>query len=113
MQYPGLALLLYWTIRGRDWRRLVSALTCAAFLFPVPDAVLRYYYHQHERWPDTPALMYFWTSVTPIASLVLFALLVAMIETCASKTRSLSSPAAEMASAARFADVLQPKAPEL
>ncbi len=112
MQYPGVALLLYWSIRGCDWRRIASALICAAFLFPVPGAVLRYYYHQHERWPDTPALMYFWTSVTPIASLVLFALLVAMIETCASRTRSLSSPAAETASAARFAGVLQPKAPE-
>src|SRR5208337_2052439 len=82
MQYPGIALLLYWAIRGRDWRRLASALACAAFLFPVPDAVLRYYYHQHERWPDAPALMYFWTSVTPIASLVLFASLVAIIEAC-------------------------------
>jgi len=112
MQYPGVALLLYWTIRGRDWRRIAWALACAAFLFPVPDAVLRYYYHQHEQWPDAPALMYIWTSVTPIASLVLFGSLVAIIETCASKARSLSSPAAEMASAARSADVLQPRARE-
>ena len=112
MQYPGVAFLLYSVIRGRDWRRLVSALACAAFLFPVPDAVLRHYYHQHESWPDAPGLMYFWTSVTPIASLVLFGLLVAMIETCASKTKLLSSPAAETASAARYADVLQPRARE-
>jgi hypothetical protein len=101
MQYPGVALLLYWAIRGRDWRRIASALACAAFLFPVPDAVLRYYYHQHERWPDAPVPMYFWTSVTPIASLVLFALLVAIIKPCGSKTRSLSSPAGEMALDAR------------
>jgi hypothetical protein len=86
MQYPGVALLLYGTIRARDWRRLrywrriCSALACALFLFPLPAAVLRYYYHQHERWPDAPGLMYFWTSVTPLASLALFASLVAMIE---------------------------------
>jgi hypothetical protein len=80
MQYPGVALLLYCTIRARDWRRVCSALACAVFLFPLPAAVLRYYYHQHERWPDAPSLMYFWTSVTPLASLALFASLVAMIE---------------------------------
>ncbi len=93
MQYPGVALLLYYAIQGRDWRRLCSALACAVFLFPLPAAVLRHYYHQHESWPDAPGLMYFWTSVTPIASLVLFAMLVAMIEACGSKTKSLSSQA--------------------
>jgi surface polysaccharide O-acyltransferase-like enzyme len=83
MQYPGVALLLFYAIRGRRWRRIASALACAIVLFPLPAAVLRYYYHQHERWPDAPAFMYFWTSVTPIASLVLFVLLVATIEACA------------------------------
>jgi hypothetical protein len=111
MQYPGVALLLYSAIRARDWRRLGFALACAAFLFPLPAAVLRYYYHQHERWPDAPGLMYFWTSVTPLASLVLFALLVATIETCGSKTKSSLSPAVETASAARCAGVLKPRAP--
>jgi hypothetical protein len=113
MQYPGIALLLYGSIRARDWRRIASALTCAVFLFPLPAAVLRYYYHQHERWPDAPGLMYFWTSVTPIASLVLFASLVATIEACGLKTKSSLSPAAETASAVHSAGVLQPKAPRL
>ena len=112
MQYPGIAVLLYYSIRKhRNWLRLVSALICAVFLFPLPAGVLRYYYHQHERWPDSPALMYFWTSVTPIASLVLFVLLVAMIEACGSTTKSLSSPAVETALAAHSAGVLQPRAP--
>jgi hypothetical protein len=75
MQYPGVALLLYRAIQGRDWRRLWSALACAVFLYPLPDAVLRYYYHQQERWPDAPGVLYLWTSVTPVASLILFALL--------------------------------------
>jgi Glycosyltransferase family 87 len=111
MQYPGVALLLYYAIRHSDWRRLASALVCAVFLFPLPAAALRYYYHRHERWPDSPALMYFWTSVTPIASLVLFVLLVAMIDACGSKIKSSSSPAAETASAERYASVLRPRAP--
>jgi uncharacterized membrane protein len=113
MQYPGVALLLYYTIRKpRDWRRICSALACALFLFPLPAAVLRYYYHQHERWPDAPGLMYFWTSVTPLASLILFASLVATIEACGSKTKSSLSPAVETGSAAHYAGVLQPRAPK-
>jgi hypothetical protein len=113
MQYPGVALLLYCTIRKpRNWLRLASALTCALFLFPLPAAVLRYYYHQHEHWPDAPGLMYFWTSVTPLASLILFASLVATIEACGSTTKSSSSPEAETESAARYAGVLQPRAPK-
>ena len=76
MQYPGIALLFYCAIQARAWRRLASGLTCAVFLFPLPAAVLRFYYHQHEQWPDAPGLLYFWTSVTPIASLVLFVMLI-------------------------------------
>jgi len=112
MQYPGVALLLYYVIRRRDWFRLCAALACAVFLFPLPAGVLRYYYHLNERWPDAPGLMYFWTSVTPIASLVLFVLLIGMIEACGSTTKSLSSPEVETASAGRSAVVLQPRAPK-
>ena len=75
MQYPGVALVLYSAIRGRNWGRLCWSVACAVFLFPLPAGVLRYYYHQQERWPDAPGLMYLWTSVTPIASLCLFGLL--------------------------------------
>ncbi|MGA2878203.1 MAG: glycosyltransferase family 87 protein [Bryobacteraceae bacterium] len=79
MQYPGVALLLFYAIRNRDWRRLCSSLACAVVLFPLPAAVLRYYYNQQERWPDAPGLMYFWTSVTPVASLLLFGLLLSSL----------------------------------
>ncbi|HTW64773.1 MAG TPA: glycosyltransferase family 87 protein [Bryobacteraceae bacterium] len=111
MQYPGIAILLYYAMLRRNWRRLASSLACAIVLFPLPAAVLRYYYHQHERWPDAPTFMYFWTSVTPVASLVLFALLIATIEACGSKIRSSSSPVEDTVSAAHFAGDLQPKAP--
>jgi hypothetical protein len=75
MQYPGVALLLYYAIRRGDWRRLLISLACSVLLYPLPDAVLRHYYHQQERWPDAPGPMYLWTSVTPLASLFLFGLL--------------------------------------
>ncbi len=76
MQYPGVALMLYATISGRNWGRLFWTVFCALFLFPVPAAVLRYYYNQQQRWPDAPDLLYVWTSVAPVASLILFWLLV-------------------------------------
>ena len=80
MQYPGVALLLCYALRRGNWTRIVSTLLCAIVLFPLPAAILRHYYHLHEQWPDAPALMYFWTSVTPLASLALFGLLIATIE---------------------------------
>jgi hypothetical protein len=80
MQYPGVALLLYTAIERRHWRRLAAAFVCALFVFPIPAAVLRYYYHQHQdRWPDAPGLLYLWTSVAPVASLLLFGLLLSYI----------------------------------
>jgi hypothetical protein len=80
MQYPGVAVLLCYALRRRQWRLLSAGLVCAAFLFPIPAGVLRYYYHQHERWPDSPAFMYFWTSVTPMASLALFGMLLSILK---------------------------------
>jgi hypothetical protein len=38
-------------------------------------AVLRAYYVRSNSWPNSPAVMYFWTSVPPVASLVLFGLI--------------------------------------
>jgi hypothetical protein len=79
MQYPGVALLCCAAVRAGHWRKLAAAIVCALFLFPLPAGVLRYYYNPLQRWPDAPALIYFWTSVTPIASLVLFGLLLSYL----------------------------------
>ena len=75
MQYPGVALLLGYAVRQRLWWLVGSALVCAAFLYPVPVMVLRAYYERSNSWPNSPAVMYFWTTVSPIASLVLFGLM--------------------------------------
>ena len=87
MQYPAVALLLCIALRERAWKRAAAGVVLGALLFPVPAGVLRFYYHQHERWPDAPALMYFWTSVTPAASLAIFGLLVSMLGRRAGKDR--------------------------
>lgn len=79
MQYPGVALLLIHAVRHRRWRLLAISIAPILFLYPIPDAVLRFYYHQQEQWPNAPALMYIWTSVAPIASLSLFAVLLSRI----------------------------------
>jgi hypothetical protein len=93
MQYPGVALLLYASIQRRDWRRLSAAVVSALLVFPIPAGVLRYYYHQHgDRWPDAPALLYVWTSVAPVASLLLFGLLLSYIPRFAGQTEPGSLP---------------------
>jgi hypothetical protein len=75
MQYPGVALLLGYAARRRLWWLVAAALVCGAFLYPVPVAVLRAYYMRSNSWPNSPEVMYFWTSISPIASLVLFGLM--------------------------------------
>ena len=75
MQYPGVALLLGYATRRRLWWLLAAALACGAFLYPVPVAVLRAYFVRSNSWPNSPLVMYFWTSISPVASLGLFSLI--------------------------------------
>jgi hypothetical protein len=82
MQYPGVALLLTHAAREKLWGLLAAGTTAAAFLYPIPVAVLRAYFERNNAWPNSPAVMYFWTSVPVAASLLLFVLM----------TRELSKP---------------------
>jgi hypothetical protein len=75
MQYPGVALFLSYAARRRLWWLMAAAFICAAFLYPLPVAVLRACYERNNSWPNSPMVMYFWTSIPPIASLVLFGLM--------------------------------------
>jgi hypothetical protein len=75
MEYPGVALFLTYAARRRLWWLLGMATASAAFLYPIPVAVLRAYYSQANNWPNSPAVMYFWTSIPAIASVVLFGLM--------------------------------------
>jgi len=70
MQYPGLAFLLH---RSTKWRSVACVLVCGALLYEVPVAILTAYYKQHGGWTAiSPATLYVWTSVTPLACLSLF-----------------------------------------
>jgi hypothetical protein len=75
MQYPGVAVILCYAARRRSWPLFAAAMACAALLYPVPVAVLRAAYRPANAWPNSPAFLYFWTSVSPMASLSLFTLI--------------------------------------
>jgi len=86
MQYPGLALFLGYAAKRRPWWLLGVVLLCAAFLYPVPVAVLRAYYVRNNSWPNSPEVMFFWTTISPVASLVLFGLMTRELPRAADST---------------------------
>jgi hypothetical protein len=76
LQYPGLALLLCSAVRRRRWLLGACTVVLGALLYQIPREVLRAYYVQHSGWSAaSPATLYIWTSVTPVAALLLFGLL--------------------------------------
>jgi hypothetical protein len=75
MQYPGVALFLTYAASRRLWWLLGIGAASAAFLYPIPVAVLKAYYAQNNNWPNSPIVMYFWTSIPAVASVVLFGLM--------------------------------------
>jgi len=75
MQYPGVALFLTYAASRKLWWLLGIGTASAAFLYPIPVAVLRAYYEQSHNWPNSPIVMYFWTTIPAVASLLLFGLI--------------------------------------
>lgn len=75
MQYPGVALFLTHAASRRLWWLLGIGTAAAALLYPIPVGVLRAYYEQSNNWPNSPIVMYFWTSIPAVASVVLFGLM--------------------------------------
>jgi hypothetical protein len=66
-------------LRGA-WKKLGWSLLCAAFIYPIPVAVLRAMAAASgDPWPNTPMANYFWISVAPVAGLVLYGMMVAEI----------------------------------
>jgi hypothetical protein len=73
MQYPGLAFLLSTAVRQRRWALAAWVLGCDSLLYQIPVAMLRAYYNQYGAWTAaSPATLYVWTSVAPLACLSLF-----------------------------------------
>jgi hypothetical protein len=77
LQYPGVALLLIHVWRQRQWLQLIIALALAGLLYPIPVEILGAYYLRYHAWTaNSVSTLYIWTSVSPVASLALFALFV-------------------------------------
>jgi hypothetical protein len=79
LHYPGIAMLLTGDARRRRPARFGLTLAVAACTYLVPDSVLRFYFHQHERWPDYRWAMQFWAALPAVASLILFGLLLSRL----------------------------------
>jgi len=77
LQYPGMALLLGHAWRSRRWGLLGSAVVLGALLYPMPVQILRYLAMKDGGWKlISHAALYAWTSVTAIACLSVFGLLI-------------------------------------
>ena len=91
LQYPGLALLLVQAIERRRWWMAGAAGFGGAMLYPVPVAVLRSYYNAHGGWSAaSPATLYVWTSVAPVACLVVFGLCAWNVRAAAHRVEELT-----------------------
>lgn len=76
LQYPGIALLLCHAVRSRRWLLAAVAIALGALLFQLPMAGITAYYNKYGSLTASLPALYFWTSVTPIASLCLFGIFV-------------------------------------
>lgn len=75
LQYPGVALMLVSAIRLRAWRIAVAAAVCFAFAYQLPEMALCAYHDKYGGWSAaSPATLYLWSSVAPLACVGLFAL---------------------------------------
>ena len=74
-EYPALAVLFTGAVRARRAGLFAATLTAGAGCYLAPDLVLKYYFHQQERWPDYPWVIQFWTAVPAFSALILFGLL--------------------------------------
>jgi hypothetical protein len=75
LEYPGVALLLIYTWRERQWMQFIAVMVLAAFIYPLPIRILDAFPQAYHDGSSLGSL-YIWTSVTPIASLGLFGMFV-------------------------------------
>jgi hypothetical protein len=80
LQYPGLAMLVCFAAASRKWLLMGASIGLGALLYTVPVGMLRAYFDRYGAWTAwSPATLYIWTSITPVASLVLSVILLAQI----------------------------------
>lgn len=75
LQYPGVALLLIYAWKQRQWPQLATVLALAGLLHPVP---IRFFdWVSHTPWKDSYlAPLYFWDTVPTITTAVFFSMFV-------------------------------------
>jgi len=74
LEYPGVALLLIYAWRHRQWRQLAAVLALATLIYPLPIHMMDTISHNWTA--NSFATVYIWTTVPPVASVALFSLLV-------------------------------------
>jgi hypothetical protein len=75
LEYPAIAILLTKGAQARRLGLVCATLAAGVCCYLAPSAVLKYYFHQHEQWPDYPWTIQFWTAIPAISALILFGLL--------------------------------------
>jgi hypothetical protein len=74
LEYPAIAVLLTGAVRMRRVGLGVGTIVAGIGCYLAPSAVLRHYFHQHERWPDYPWTIQLWTAIPAFSALILFVL---------------------------------------
>jgi hypothetical protein len=74
LEYPAIAVLLTGAVRMRRVGLGLATIVAGVGCYLAPSAVLKYYFHQHERWPDFPWTIQLWTAIPAFSALILFAL---------------------------------------
>ena len=79
--------MLVSSIRLRAWHIASGVAVCFAFAYQLPEIVLTAYHDRYAGWTLTsPATLYIWTTVAPIACLGLFGLALWHVKHHASKS---------------------------
>ena len=69
-------------LRSQRWGLLAIVIALGAFLYPLPMAAIMANYAKYGKWTASLPALYFWTSVTPFASLALFGLFIREVREC-------------------------------
>jgi hypothetical protein len=74
LQYPGVALLLCHLLRSQRWVTGLTVVALGALLCAAPLGAITAYYAKYGSLTASLPTLYFWTSVSPVASIALFGL---------------------------------------
>jgi hypothetical protein len=90
LQYPGVAMLMASACRRKAWPAAAAAALFFGMTYRWPEAALNAYHDTYWAWTAaSPATLYFWTSIPPLACLGLFGLALANVR------RTVKQPGAE------------------